>query len=837
MSFGTAIGETDHDYCNAAANYVWVNDSAHLIVMIKEIRDQYSWSYRLRDYEMTLYPSTPKLPTSQVDITPTGIVEEWNPGTPTAVYDPIAGRLLYIYVGSDDNVTASHTYHDRQILVDSRGHGFVVITTASGFIVVTAASDYSEIYLTTYIWQKPGANPTFGLDPNNPTITITGTQGLFDPSATMCGAVIMSLSLASGFEYTLHLALRNSSSAFFVLIPINVANGSTPFGVSDASNWSQQTISNCRLSGICLAPDGLPIGLVSGNGDTQFLHYIPPPSGFGWSTDNTVGWETWGPISTLSGSDAVQLSLGYYFFPNGQGTSTDVYQLIVEPDDSYYGSSVEHIGTLTLTAIPARLGLQDILLGIIEGCPPVPLENLNLPTSDDPNVTQGATTTYFYTEKETITQTISFTNGFLLQASGGGNFGVGVQFNVEFDTNFSHMKQTLGTGTNCITIPEDLSLFGSAGAYQVQSVGLLVLLTSDFGINLFQFMNLNGEQMPGSISYAQVFMTNGQMTTTPYAITPNPNVDLGARPYLPPTLGDLSTYYPGDGDAQTYYNERALKLVEGNFFIQVPWSVSSPSSVLTDFLDQTTVTSSVSVDLQTMIGTTFGSDLTLAQGSISAGYSYSYQNSKSVTQSTDIGLGVIVGPLQGTTETPDAYKSYSDYSVQVYQLKADPIYWEWLVDDLGAGSTTLQGIAPGAQPWKIVYLVTGSSVNNSPIPTAPVVTIGSGNLSDPSQCPNPPWVPNYQVRYAVSFYGGTDQNKPDWETPKGAWSGWQNSATNCGGNLSAIPLAPPSWSDNNGIGRKVYRQFLGGSAEYVGNIPDNTTTTFVDGVSSTSAAA
>lgn len=227
-----------------------------------------------------------------------------------------------------------------------------------------------------------------------------------------------------------------------------------------------------------------------------------------------------------------------------------------------------------------------------------------------------------------------------------------------------------------------------------------------------------------------------------------------------------------------------------------------------------------------------------ASGAISVGFEFKYQSSTSTSDSSDCGLQITVGPLPGTDEAPYAYSAYDAYTVMTYQLAPDERYAQWLFADLGADSS-IANLAPNAQPWKIVYLVSGNTygdpptVNGYAIPSPMVLPATSGWAGDlnTDSCPNPPWTPGYQVRYAVSFYGGTDPNTPDWESPKGPWTDWLSSEAYCRAILQGLPTAPDSWSWKNGIGRKVYRQFLGSSPEYICNIPDNRTTTFVDPVS------
>lgn len=86
------------------------------------------------------------------------------------------------------------------------------------------------------------------------------------------------------------------------------------------------------------------------------------------------------------------------------------------------------------------------------------------------------------------------------------------------------------------------------------------------------------------------------------------------------------------------------------------------------------------------------------------------------------------------------------------------------------------------------------------------------------------WTPGYQVQYAVSFYLGNDPANPDYESALGSWSQVITSET------AYYPLVTLIQVDPTGLaaGRKIYRQFQGQSAEWVGSLADNISTTFQD---------
>jgi hypothetical protein len=86
-----------------------------------------------------------------------------------------------------------------------------------------------------------------------------------------------------------------------------------------------------------------------------------------------------------------------------------------------------------------------------------------------------------------------------------------------------------------------------------------------------------------------------------------------------------------------------------------------------------------------------------------------------------------------------------------------------------------------------------------------------------SQAVPPNWINGNQVRYAVSFLTLLYESNPG---PWGTWVTIQNQAFP---TLTGIPTGSAGT-----VGRRIYRQFQGSTYSYVGQISDNTTTTFID---------
>jgi hypothetical protein len=97
--------------------------------------------------------------------------------------------------------------------------------------------------------------------------------------------------------------------------------------------------------------------------------------------------------------------------------------------------------------------------------------------------------------------------------------------------------------------------------------------------------------------------------------------------------------------------------------------------------------------------------------------------------------------------------------------------------------------------------------------TAPAIVAWSANQSVP-----PRWMAGAAVSYAVSFVGKL------YESAAGPWSaGATVGANQAYPTLDAVPTGPAGT-----VARRLYRRFQGQPYAYVGQIPDNVTTTFTD---------
>lgn len=137
------------------------------------------------------------------------------------------------------------------------------------------------------------------------------------------------------------------------------------------------------------------------------------------------------------------------------------------------------------------------------------------------------------------------------------------------------------------------------------------------------------------------------------------------------------------------------------------------------------------------------------------------------------------------------------------------------VDDLNDYSWTSSWWA-----WSTLILMQSYSPNQpqgypAPPTTSPAVspTGWQGNQSAP-----PNWVAGAQVRYAVSFVANLYESNP------GPWCPTTTVAANQSfPTLTGVPTGPAGT-----LARRVYREFQGAPYSYVGQIADNTTTTFID---------
>jgi hypothetical protein len=123
--------------------------------------------------------------------------------------------------------------------------------------------------------------------------------------------------------------------------------------------------------------------------------------------------------------------------------------------------------------------------------------------------------------------------------------------------------------------------------------------------------------------------------------------------------------------------------------------------------------------------------------------------------------------------------------------------------------------------WSTLSLMKTSYAPNppqgypQPPAAAPLISPNGWQLNH-SVPPN--WVSGAQVRYAVSFVLNLYESNP------GPWSAYVTvGADQAFPTVTNIPIGPAGT-----VGRRIYREFVGTPCTYVGQIPDNVTTTFID---------
>ncbi len=497
----------------------------------------------------------------------------------------------------------------------------------------------------------------------------------------------------------------------------NVSLSSAGLNLTSAHN-----VANCP--GALQRPDGrLMVWYHDGSSVQQSL--VTPTADSDWTGD----W------SNVSGSGDVpalgkwQYPCNIAFAPSSVNTSAssvasaltnatvDVYDLIVDQDGNDIGLSVDKNkwGTLRRTAQTPQPQAQILALGIIQGPPPVPLENINMPAEYNTTISSASVT---FSQSASASSGMSANLGGSLYGKVGGSLGyenamavlgftiaeasAKAQAELSLGTSLMGTFSSKSTDSVTATIQTNLALSGHAGSstsqpnqYQVQSVGQVVGLSTTWASYVYDFVDGNGNAPTNGLSFVAVFPYQPSLVLTPYTI---PTSGSGVHP------GDLTSYQRtqsqlNDMDAQAHK-------VGGKDYIQVSWSVGALSSTQAATYDESSWSVNLGVDLGLLLGFEAAIDVLGATASVNASVnlkaSFGYTWNRGSSSSTQFSSSVAV---PGNTT---ASGTYSAFSYRAYLLNESTSN----LDALPSGTTGEGGleVLDGSSPWLITYAVTSSTL-------------------------------------------------------------------------------------------------------------------------------
>jgi hypothetical protein len=365
------------------------------------------------------------------------------------------------------------------------------------------------------------------------------------------------------------------------------------------------------------------------------------------------------------------------------------------------------VGQLKRTALAVVPGLKDLLLGIMEGPPPVPLENYQLGGG-------FAQTMLTDQHQQSTTTNASFGTTLLFQASaseGVSAFGESAKATEEFDMR-AGMKAALATvQTTTSTLQYSCVLSpGTADNHPIiQPYGILVTLGPSWTGYSYQVVDMNGDAIPGAATWTQLMM--GPTTSKPlsYVIPPD-------RPQ-PGQLGSYPQELPTEDTSLIGFDDQGTP----SNFVPLGWTgAGEVSGGYLSYASQT-VTATITFDFKEMVGEEASENILgeSASEKVSAGFEISIETSVATQTADMVGL---TGTISGLLMDDTAAGTYLDYNTGIVQLAPDPAYAQHLLStlvasgfpaapgDLQMNKDAVAAIATptsggASAPWVITYVV------------------------------------------------------------------------------------------------------------------------------------
>ncbi|ADB34742.1 hypothetical protein Kfla_5737 [Kribbella flavida DSM 17836] len=385
---------------------------------------------------------------------------------------------------------------------------------------------------------------------------------------------------------------------------------------------------------------------------------------------------------------------------------------------------------LVRTACPVVEG-RELLVGIIEGPPPIPNENLNMPDRYDPfryfNGPGYSQATFAGTQNRTTGLELTWSAGLVTKATVKATSGVEIPIigeakgwlqvegsaELAYKGAYTKLKTTQTVAT--VVAGAEIEGDGQTQPYSVQPAGVLVFQNADWTGYQYNYQDAGGNLLDGTVAVYQLEPTNVSLYAVPYLMNPD----------FRPVPGRLDSYVLSADEAQALRRRSIIDLGHGTGYLTGSWGFDSKTVATFGTTTSKTTEHGFTFDLSTLVSAGMEAELLGIKGE--ADFGIGVEVSFESTWSGGAADGIQVGGevwLRGNSKAPNAY---TDYSYRLYLLEEDQ---RW-TSDLLAGLVTptfpadpleraqqqrlAEMIAPDSQPWKLCYSLASSSFNQ-PLP-------------------------------------------------------------------------------------------------------------------------
>ncbi|MEW6732346.1 MAG: hypothetical protein AB1489_13545 [Acidobacteriota bacterium] len=383
---------------------------------------------------------------------------------------------------------------------------------------------------------------------------------------------------------------------------------------------------------------------------------------------------------------------------------------------------VDDYGYMRRNALARVTPNKKLLLGIIEGPPPIPHENMNLDKKYDPRPAFSAdigSTAITIESKEDYALDINGSLEFLYKDKGETE-GYKTTTEMSFGGGGGLVREESTTSKTVYKINLAFQNAEINGKTQLmpQPNGMAFFYGGDCTGYTYDFVDAGGNTPAGALSFLQVFFIEPHVTALPYVM----------NPYRNPKPGFLLSYVL-DADERAALNRHSViefKADKGTqAFISTAWAAGGGKAGQS-FESYAGHEDSVKVvtNAKKMFGPSVNFDcLGKAEAQaglkVSAEISWKQGSGKSIGLATDIStLGNVAAPNSYTNFVYDTYHLKENVTwandLQESLFQKDPqgnILWPVDKNELAVNQLVADTIGDGSAPWKIVYTLAGYHFN------------------------------------------------------------------------------------------------------------------------------
>ncbi|MGI6711613.1 MAG: hypothetical protein ACOX4L_02610 [Bacillota bacterium] len=369
----------------------------------------------------------------------------------------------------------------------------------------------------------------------------------------------------------------------------------------------------------------------------------------------------------------------------------------------------EDYGRLQRRGLKQVQSEKNILIGILEGPPPIPRENMNISDNYDPSERGTGKTVYSKVETSTFAYNLDFKGGIIGKYSmQGGCIGYAkAEGSLSIGYKFAYERKIVETKTTSFEVIARKQKKGDE--YTLQPLGAAVVLSIGWTGYAYEYVAPDGMVPKYTPVFYQVFPLENELhlASRPYAINPNTG----------PVPGELNSYFVSP-EKKKLYNEKAIQLVNGKNHLSSSWSASGKVVESFERYVENTFTNGFYIDLQALIGAAW-EDWIFSKGEIMCGVKFEMNMTWKTAKGEKLGL-YSECQTRGNVACEGTYTSYDYYTYQLTpdnqwekEFLANLLTKEWPEDEnyKKYNKSLKDSIVPGSKPWKVVYVLAGAKKN------------------------------------------------------------------------------------------------------------------------------